>query len=323
MKFLLQIGIIISLLATALTPQPGSAAEYPDRPIRVLIPAAPGGITDIPGRIIMDRMRESLGQSMIIENRGGAGGTIAAVSAKGEKPDGYSLFYSHAAVLTSLPALMPKIAYSIKEDFVPIVLAVRVPFALVVRGDSPFRTLKDLLEAARSRPKGLNYATAGIGNFSHLIGMMLSTEARATMVPIHYRGDGPAIQDLIGGQVDFFMAGAVRPQVDSGQLRVLAVTGTKRWYVFPDAPTFDELGVHNVELYGFSGFLAPKGTPAAIVARINKAANDALADPRVRERLMGFGFEVMGGSPEFFGNFIASEMERIGGVGRANNLVLE
>jgi tripartite-type tricarboxylate transporter receptor subunit TctC len=143
------------------------------------------------------------------------------------------------------------------------------------------------------------------------------------MEAIHYKGDGPAITDLLGGHIDFYSAGAVREQVQSGRLRVLAVTGSERWFVFPDAPTFKELGIQNMEIYGFSGFLAPKGTPGAIVAKLNRAANEALQDPKVRERLQGLGFQVIGGSPAEFAKFIEVDTERIRKVGKENNLVIE
>lgn len=313
----------LTLFACAYTP--ALAAEtFPSRPLRFIVPAPPGGITDVPARVIADRMREHLNnQTLVVDNRSGAGGIVGAVIAKQARPDGYTLFYAHAAVLAFLPALMPKLPYRILEDFEPVIHTVRSPMACVVKADGPFRSVQDMIEAAKSRPKGLTYGTAGNGNASHLLGLMLGKDAKVSLTPIHHRGDSPAVQDLIAGQIDFFTAGAIKPQVDSGRLRVLATTGARRWFTFPDAPTFQELGFPGVELYGFSGVMAPRGTPAAVMQRVNRAANEALKDATVRERLMNIGFEIIGGKPEDFRRFLTREIDRYKRIGAENNLVIE
>jgi tripartite-type tricarboxylate transporter receptor subunit TctC len=302
----------------------GAAENFPARPIRFIVPAPPGGITDIPARVIAERMREHLNhQTLVVDNRSGAGGIVGAEIAKQARPDGYTLFYAHAAVLAFLPALMPKLPYRILEDFDPVIHTVRSPMACVVRADGPFRSVQGMIDAAKNRAQGLNYGTAGAGNASHLLGLMLGKDAKISLTPIHHRGDSPAVQDLLAGQIDFFTAGAIKPQVDSGRLRVLATTGAQRWFVFPDAPTFQELGFPGVELYGFSGIMAPKGTPAMVVQHVNRAANEALKDATVRERLMGIGFEIIGGGPEDMRKFLVREIDRYKRIGAENNLVIE
>ncbi len=323
MQVCIAVFAALTLFACALQPAHG-AESFPTRSLRFIVPAPPGGITDIPARVIADRMREYLNdQTLVVDNRSGAGGIVGSVIAKQARPDGYTLFYAHAAALAFLPALMPKLPYRILEEFEPIILTVRSPMACVVRADGPFRSVRDMIETAKSRPKGLNYGTAGNGNASHLLGLMLAKDANVPLTPIHHRGDSPAIQDLIAGQIDFFTAGAIKPYVDSGRLRVLATTGAQRWFTFPDAPTFRELGFPGVELYGFSGILAPKGTPAAVKQRVNRAANEALKDATVRERLMNIGFEMIGGEPGDFQRFLTREINRYQRIGAENNLVLE
>lgn len=300
-----------------------AAADYPVRPIRAVVPAAPGGITDVAARAIGSRMRDTLHQTVVIDNRGGAGGLIGGEVVKNANPDGYTVLYGHAAMLTMLPALKRHMPYQIMDDFVPVVFGVRTPMALVTRPDAPFSTVRQMIDLAKARPKGINYATAGVGNTSHLVGLMLAREAGGKMTAIHFKGDGPALVDLLAGQVDVYLAGNVRQYVDAGRLRVLAVTGAKRWFVFPEAPTLGESGFKDIELYGFSGFLAPKGTPAGAVNRLNAAANQALKDPKVRDTLKVAGYEIMGGSPEDFRVFLQREIERVRKVGKDNNLVID
>ncbi|MGE0801310.1 MAG: Bug family tripartite tricarboxylate transporter substrate binding protein [Lautropia sp.] len=311
------------LLALWLQP-PASAQDFPVKPIRMIVPTAPGGLTDIPARIIAERMRSGLNQqSVIVENRAGAGGIIGAEAVKHAPADGYTLLYAQAPVLSYLPALAKKLPYDIFDDFDPVMLAVRAPLAIVVRGDSAYRSVSDLVQASRKRPGGLNYGTAGIGTASHLVGLMLAGEAGVPMTAVHNRGDAPALQDLLAGSVDFYMAGAVREQVAEGRLRALAVTGMDRWFVFPDAPTVKEAGYPGVEIYAYSGIMVPKKTPADVVARLSKAANDALSDSTVRERLQALGFDVRGGPPQDFARFLTGEVERYRQVGARNNLVLD
>jgi tripartite-type tricarboxylate transporter receptor subunit TctC len=299
-----------------------TTGTYPDRPIRVVVPAAAGGVTDTPARVVTTRMRDNLGQTFVVENQGGAGGILASESVKRAAPDGYTLLYVNAATHGLLPALKKLIPYDAMKDFVPIVMAVRAPLAIVVRNESPYKTLADLVKQAGSQPTPLNYGSPGPGNTSHLIGLMLAQASKTSMQAVHYRGEAPMIQDLISGHVDFAASNIIRGHVEAGTLRVLATTGEKRWFAFPDAPTLQELG-YAVEYYAWSGLVAPAGTPQAVVDRINKSANIALADQDVIKVLSGNGFEIVGGGPEVFAKAMSAYISAVREIGRTNNLEID
>ena len=190
------------------------------------------------------------------------------------------------------------LSYDALKDFVPIVMAVRAPLAIVVRSESPYRTLADLVKGANGDSKPLNYGSPGPGNTSHLIGLMLAQASKSPMQAVHYRGEAPMIQDLISGQVDFAASNIIRSHVEAGTLRVLATTGEKRWFAFPDAPTLKELG-YTAEYYAWSGLVALAGTPQSVVDRINKSANIALAEPDVIKALTANGFESLAESLKY------------------------
>jgi tripartite-type tricarboxylate transporter receptor subunit TctC len=312
--------VIVATLTGAALAQ--ATDSYPDRPIKVVVPAAAGGVTDTPARIVANRMRDNLGQTLVIENQGGAGGILASESVKRAAPDGYTLLYVNAATHGLLPALKKSLSYDATKDFVPVVMAVRAPLAIVVRSESPYKTLADLVKGAGGDSRPLNYGSPGPGNTSHLIGLMLAQASKTPMQVIHYRGEAPMIQDLISGQVDFAASNIIRSHVEAGTLRVLATTGGKRWFAFPDAPTLKELG-YTAEYYAWSGFVAPAGTPQAVVDRINKAANAALAEQDVIKALTANGFEIVGGKPEIFAKAMSDYIRDVSEIGRKNNLEIE
>jgi tripartite-type tricarboxylate transporter receptor subunit TctC len=318
------IGAAAAVIVAALTG--GALAQatdsYPDRPIKVVVPAAAGGVTDTPARLVANRMRDSLGQTLVIENQGGAGGILASETVKRAAPDGYTLLYVNAATHGLLPALKKSLSYDALRDFVPVVMAVRAPLAIVVRSESPYKTLADLVKGAGGESKPLNYGSPGPGNTSHLIGLMLAQASKTPMQVIHYRGEAPMIQDLISGQVDFAASNIIRSHVEAGTLRVLATTGDKRWFAFPDAPTLKELG-YTAEYYAWSGFVAPAGTPQAVVDRINRSANDALAVQDVIKALTANGFEIVGGKPEIFAKAMSDYIRDVSAIGKKNNLEIE
>lgn len=312
-------GIFVALTVAA---HAQGMENYPDRPIKVVVPAAAGGVTDTPARVVTNRMRENLGQTFVVENQGGAGGILASESVKRAAPDGYTLLYVNAATHGLLPALKKSMPYDALKDFAPIAMAVRAPLAIVVRSDSPYKTLADLVKGAGDPPKSLNYGSPGPGNTSHLIGLMLSQAGKTPMQAVHYRGEAPMIQDLISGQIDFAASNIIRSHVEAGTLRVLATTGEKRWFAFPDAPTLKELG-YTAEYYAWSGFVAPAGTPQAIIDRINKSANIALAEPDVIKALTANGFEIVGGQPEIFAKAMNAYISDVSEIGRKNNLEID
>jgi tripartite-type tricarboxylate transporter receptor subunit TctC len=312
--------IIIATLTSGALAQ--STDSYPDRPIKVVVPAAAGGVTDTPARLVANRMRDSLGQTLVIENQGGAGGILASETVKRAAPDGYTLLYVNAATHGLLPALKKSLSYDALRDFVPVVMAVRAPLAIVVRSESPYKTLADLVKGAGGSARPLNYGSPGPGNTSHLIGLMLAQESKTPMQAIHYRGEAPMIQDLISGHVDFAASNIIRSHVEAGTLRVLATTGDKRWFAFPDAPTLKELG-YSAEYYAWSGFVAPAGTPQAVIDRINRSANDALVVQDVIKALTANGFEIVGGKPEIFANAMNAYIKDVSEIGKKNNLEIE
>ena len=312
-------GLFAGLIGAA---QAQATGGYPERPIRVVVPAAAGGVTDTPARVVTNRMRDNLGQIIVIENQGGAGGILASESVKRAAPDGYTLLYVNAATHGLLPALKKSLSYDALNDFMPIAMVVRAPLAVVVRGDSPYKTLADLVKEASIQPKPLNYGSPGPGNTSHLIGLMLAQASKTSMQAVHYRGEAPMIQDLISGHVDFAALNIIRSHVEAGTLRVLATTGDKRWFAFPDAPTLKELG-YTAEYYAWSGFVAPAGTPQAVVDRINKSGNVALAEPEVIKALTANGFEIVGGKPEIFAKAMSAYISDVSEIGRKNNLEIE
>jgi tripartite-type tricarboxylate transporter receptor subunit TctC len=316
------IGASTVLFAALIGAADAQTTAYPDRPIKVVVPAAAGGVTDTPARLVTNRMRDNLGQTFVVENQGGAGGILASESVKRAPPDGYTLLYVNAATHGLLPALKKSLSYDALRDFVPIMMAVRAPLAVVVRSESPYKTLADLVKDAGSQAKPLNYGSPGPGNTSHLIGIMLTQASKTPMQAVHYRGEAPMIQDLISGQVDFAASNIIRSHVEAGTLRVLATTGEKRWFAFPDAPTLKELG-YPVEYYAWSGFVAPAGTPQAVVDRINKSANIALADQDVIKALQANGFEIVGGGPDVFAKAMTSYINAVREIGRQNNLEIE
>ena len=317
------IGAIAVLFAALIGAAHAQATDsYPDRPIKVVVPAAAGGVTDTPARILTNRMRDNLGQTFVVENQGGAGGILASENVKRASPDGYTLLYVNAATHGLLPALKKSLSYDALKDFVPIVMAVRAPLAIVVRSESPYKTLADLVKGASGESRSLNYGSPGPGNTSHLVGLMLAQASKTPMQAVHYRGEAPMIQDLISGQVDFAASNIIRTHVEAGTLRVLATTGDKRWFAFPDAPTLKELG-YTAEYYAWSGFVAPAGTPQAVVDRINKSANLALAEPDVIKILTANGFEVVGGKPEIFAKAMSSYIRDVSEIGRKNNLEID
>jgi tripartite-type tricarboxylate transporter receptor subunit TctC len=230
--------------------------------------------------------------------------------------------YVNAATHGLLPALKKSLSYDALRDFVPVVMAARAPLAIVVRSESPYKTLADLVKGAGGSARPLNYGSPGPGNTSHLIGLMLAQESKTPMQAIHYRAEAPMIQDLISGHVDFAASNIIRSHVEAGTLRVLATTGDKRWFAFPDAPTLKELG-YSAEYYAWSGFVAPAGTPQAVIDRINRSANDALVVQDVIKALTANGFEIVGGKPEIFANAMNAYIRDVSEIGKKNNLEIE
>lgn len=272
--------VLLGLGATA----PAFAA-YPDQPIKLVIGFPPGGGGDLYGRLIANALSKSLGQTIVADNRAGAGGNIAADLVAKAKPDGYTLLLAMSGNLAVAPATRPQtIPYKVPDDFVPIGMILEAPHGLFVAHGSRFKTARELLDAAKTQK--LSFASTGAGAAAHMGMEMVVKEAGINMLHVAYRGSGPAITDMLGGQVDSFFATAspLVNQVRQGQLRLLAITGDKRNLAIPDVPTFKELGV-NVPLTQWYGLVAPAGTPEAIVKQLSEHLSRVLATPDVRDTI--------------------------------------
>jgi len=288
----------------------------------MVIPFAPGASNDITARLLAPRLSDALGQSVVIDNRGGAGGVLGADLVAKAQPDGYTLLMGSPGPLTVNPALLPNLPYQPKRDFVPITLIAIVPSILAVNPSLPAKSVKELIALARGAPGKLNYASAGVGSVPHLAGELFKLLAKVEIVHIPYKGSSPAITDLLGGQVSMFfdnMASAV-PYVRSGRLRALAITSPKRSSVVPEIPTMIEAGVPAYEAYSWNGVVTAAGTPKAVTERLAKEIRAVLALPEIRERMAALGAEIVGNSPADFSAFMDKESAKWGRVVREANI---
>jgi tripartite-type tricarboxylate transporter receptor subunit TctC len=286
-------------------------ADYPNRPVRVVVPFAPGGTTDVIARILAKGLGDELGQQFYIENRGGAGGTLGADAVAKAAPDGYSLLLYHVGMIYG-NALFKKLPYDIEKDFKPISLTGVAPSALVVGRDFPAKTVAELIALAKKNPGALNFGSAGIGTSSHLAPELFALTADVKVTHVPFRGGGPALMATIGGQVQFMIetTGTLMPQFQSGTLRALAVTSERRSADLPDVPTMREAGLTDYVYTTWYGLWAPAGTPDEIVARLHKATAKAFTKPDVKAALDKAGVEAQTSSPTEFSALIHGELEK-------------
>ena len=298
-----------ALAAPALAPAARAQGAYPDRPIRVIMPLAAGSAVDVMVRVVADRMGERLGQRLPVENQTGASGIIGMRAGARAAPDGYTLLAVNDAVLTMAPNLDPTAGYDPLRDFAPVGQVARIRWALVAHPSAPATDVMGLVAAARARPGALDYASGGPGSPQHVAMEMLLRATGVRMNHIPYRGATPALTAVAAGQVPYGFFGLPTPNgfVRDGQLRVLGTAGTERVASFPDAPTIAEAGVPGYAFYTWGAFLAPAGTPAPIVARLNAALREALATPAVRERLEALDYEIVGNAPDAFAAALARD----------------
>jgi tripartite-type tricarboxylate transporter receptor subunit TctC len=292
-----------SLLASTLLPAlPGSAlaqAPWPRRSIRLIVPYPPGGNSDLLGRLVAGSLATRLGQSVVVDNKPGAGGITGAAEAARAEPDGHTLLLGDIATHAIAPALNPTVSYDPLRDFDPVARLTAVPLLLVVPAASPHRTLADLLAAGRGST-GLTYASAGIGTPQHLAFARLAAMAGLTAEHVPYRGSAPAVTDLTAGRIDAMIDGTVVPQVRDGTLRALGTTGDRRGTLLPDVPTIAEAGMPGYAFASWHGIFAPARTPEAVVAQLGAEVNHALAEPAIRDRLLSLGIEPRSGTPAEF-----------------------
>jgi len=313
-------GILIGCAIAAL----GYAQSYPSRPIRVLVPFAPGGGTDLVARAVAAKMSDSFGTSVVVDNRPGGNANIGNEIAARAVPDGYTLLMTSSS-LTINPSLYKKLSYDPVKDFSPISLATNVPYILAANPSLGVSTLQEFIALARSKAKPISYGSAGTGNATHLAMELLQIVAKIDIVHVPYKGTGQALTDLLGNQVQVYWATMppTLPHVRSGRLKGLAVGGLKRTKAAPDIPTVSELGYPGFEAGSWFGMLAPAGTPKSIIARLNKEVVEALVAPELNERLSAEGAEPAANTPEEFAVFIKSELVKWAKVTKAAGISVQ
>ncbi len=281
---------------------------WPARGLRLIVPFPPGGATDMLARILAERLGARLGQSVVVENRGGAAGVIAAELATRAEPDGYTLFFGSIGTAAINGNLHSKLSYR-PEDLLPVALFADLPNVLVVRADSPWKTLEDMLAAARARPGELAYSSSGSGSSLHLSGEMLKADAGVDILHVPFRGGADTANQLMGGRIDVGVNNlpSVITLIRGGQLKPLAVTSPERSPALPDVPTVAESGLPGYAATAWFGLQVPKGTPPAIIARLNAEVNAICAEPATRDKVEAIGARLRGGSPADFAGFIAAE----------------
>jgi len=286
-------------------------SDYPHKPIRIVVPVAPGGGTDFTARLIGQKLAEAWGQSVIIDNRPGAAGNLGVEIVSKAQPDGYTLVMPITSFSIN-PSLYAKLPFDTVRDFAPVVLAASAPLLLVVNPGVPAQSVKNLVALAKAKPGAMNYANSGSGTTAHLAGELFKRMAGVDIVSIAYKGGGPAVIDLIAGQVQIYFSTipAALQQVKAGRLRALAVTSSKRVPELPDMPTVAESGLPGFEVVGWFGLFAPAGTPKPAIARLNTEIVRILNAPESRERLSGHGLIPGGGTPDELGRFLQAEIAK-------------
>ena len=287
-------------------------ADYPERPVTIVVGFPPGGPSDVLARVIARKLGELLGQPFVVDNRPGAGGNVAGEVVAHAEPDGYTLLMGNNSILATNASLYTKIGFDPVKDFSPISLIGSQANILVVNPNVPAHTMGELIDLAKANPGKLNFASSGFGAAAHLAGELFKTMAQIDIVHVPYKGAGPALQDVISGQdqMMFATAASVVGMIKSGQVRALAVTTLKRTAILPDIPTVDELGLKGFEATTWHGLVAPDGTPKDIIATLHRAVVAALNDPEVRHLLNELGVDIVGDSPEEFSAYIQAEIPK-------------
>jgi tripartite-type tricarboxylate transporter receptor subunit TctC len=298
--------------------------SYPNQPIKLIVPWPPGGGVDTSARIIAQPLSERLGQSIVIENRGGAGGNIGTEVAARARPDGYTLLMASSSPNAINIHIYPKLPFDPLKDFTAIGYVTAVPNILVVPGNAPANTAQELLAYIKANPGKVNYGSAGVGSSQHLAASMLIAATGVNIVHVPYKGTGPAETDLIAGHIAMMLdTTACLPFVAGGRMKALAVASKSRNPALPNVPTFDEIGVPGVYSSAWYGIMAPAGLPQEIVNRINSDLNAVLKSPEVRKKIADFGGEPGGGTPADFDRFVAAELKRYADIVKASGAKVE
>ncbi len=314
----------VAMLGLAAGLQPASAQDYPSRPVRVVIPFAAGAGTDLLGRIVAQELSKRLGQQFVVENKPGAAAQLGTDLVAKSQPDGYTLLWTVTDGLSVLPAVKASVPYKIPDDFAFIAGVLQMPFAVSLNAKLPVKSIADLIAYAMANSGKLNFGSAGIGSAPHMGIALMNAAAGIKMVHVPFDGLGPATNALIAGTVDIGLVTPplVKPHVDSGALRVIAVTGRKRYPLFPDVPTLQEAGL-NVTIIVNYGLSAPAGTPEPILARLKQSISDIVHDKAIVERLRGLGYEIDLQIGDAYKDFIVKDLEQWRSVAKAANIKIE
>jgi tripartite-type tricarboxylate transporter receptor subunit TctC len=325
MRISMRLVAALWLSAFAFLPQASRADDYPNRPITLIVPFPPGGSTTVMARNVADKMSDALGQSIVIENRGGAGGTIGTRFAAKAAPDGYTILLSYTGTFAIAPSAYANPGYDPRKDFEPIGMIGFAPNLLVVNAAVPVKTVAEFIKYAKAQASPMQYGSPGVGTVNHLAGELLSMETGAPLQHIPYKGNGPAIGDLLGNHIPmmFLPIPVALGNVKAGTLRALAVSSLKRSSIMPDLPTIAESGVPGFDVALRYGLSAPAGTPKPILDRLNKELNAALAMPDVQQRLANEGADALPGTRQDYAADIDRDEKKWGAVVRKLNLKVE
>jgi tripartite-type tricarboxylate transporter receptor subunit TctC len=312
MRIFTSLAVGLSLL---LVPLVAKAQDFPNKQIRLIVPFPAGGPNDIIARVVGQRMSEILKQPLVIDNRGGQGGVLGTDMVAKATPDGYTIGIVSASSLVISPT-MDKVGYDVHKDFAPVTLVTTVPEMLVVATNVPAKNMAELVALARAQPGKFNFASSGIGGLPHLAGELFKLTAKIDIVHVPYRGAAPAINDLLGQQVQmaFLDLPVILPHIKAGLLRPIALGAPERAPTAPDVPTTAEVGMPDLLIENWYGMIAPAGTPEKIVVTLNRVANEAMSDPAVKQKLADQGLTVAGDTPEHFRRFIEAEVKKWAGV---------
>ncbi len=305
--------LLTSLLLSVATSSTVMAQAWPTaKPVSLLVPFPPGGSSDAIARTLGAKLQESLGGSFVVDNRGGAGGTIGTAAAKRSAPDGYTVLVTSLGPLVIGPHLLKNVGYDPTKELDYITVAVQAPNVLVVPAASPHKTLADVLTLLKAEPGKMSFASSGNGSSDHITAELFWQQTGTSGMHIPYKGGGPVMTDLLGNQVDasFMNINTALPQIKAGKLRALGITSAKRSPVLPDVPTTDELGIKGLQVYSWQGVAAPKGLPVDIKAKLHGAIVAALNAPDVKPKLLEQGFEIVANTPQQFTTFQAAEFDR-------------
>jgi len=310
-----------ALLSCALVAAPALAQTYPAKPVRIIVPYAPGGGTDITARAIAEKLTEVYKRQVIVDNRPGAATNIGSEAVARAAPDGYTLLMGGAANAINM-SLFKKLSYDTLRDFEPIALCVQGANVLAVHPSLPAKNLKEVIALAKAQPGKLNFASSGLGSSNQMAGELMKMMAGINIVHVPYKGNAPALTDLLGGHVEMIFNGvpSVLPLIQSNRVRAIAIGSLKRFGALPNLPTFDESGLKGYEATTWFGLLAPAKTPKEIVSRLNGDVDKALKSADLKERFINEGIEPMGGPPESFAKFIRSEIDKYAKVIKATNV---